>query len=123
MSNHLDYLGLFNYMAAAFYAVVGAVVIPVSLALVWAFVGPVPAEEQGALFGALALGVVSCWAFAVFAWAMGSRVSEGRWRGVQTVWAAMSVANNPPLGTAYGLYALWVCWVNPETRAAFERAG
>ena len=26
-----------------------------------------------------------------------------------------------PIGTAYSLYALWVCWMNPETKAVFDQ--
>jgi hypothetical protein len=52
--------------------------------------------------------------------ALARRVGEARWRPLQTVLAIAALGNNPPLGLAYGLYALWVCWVNPDTRMAFE---
>ena len=53
----------------------------------------------------------------------GNRVEQGRWRLAQTILAVLNVTNNPPVGTAYGLYALWVCWSEPAAKAAFESPG
>ena len=49
------------------------------------------------------------------------KVSQGRGRTLQTVLAALSLGNCP--GFLYGGYALWVCWVNPESKALFEQGG
>ncbi len=50
----------------------------------------------------------------------GNRVAVGRWRIFQTIMAVLNLTSNPPLGTAYGAYALWVCWGHPESRARFD---
>ncbi len=55
--------------------------------------------------------------------ATGNRVAEGRWRIVQTVLAVLNVTSNPPVGTAYGIYALWVCWSEPAAKARFDAGG
>jgi hypothetical protein len=120
-NTHLDLLRLFNYLAAAFYVVIGVTLVPLCVAVV-EITGSVPSGDVPVLYGALATGTLMCFFFAVMAWAMASRVAEGRWRWLQTVWAVLNLSNNPPFGAAYGLYALWVCWINPETKAAFERA-
>lgn len=49
-----------------------------------------------------------------------ARVGRGRGRTLQTVLAVLSIFN-VPVGLAYGIYALWVCWFNDSTRALFER--
>jgi len=46
-------------------------------------------------------------------------VMWGRGRWAQTVLALISLPSLP-LGTAYGLYALWVCWWNRETKRTFR---
>lgn len=48
-----------------------------------------------------------------------SLVAKGRGRILQTVLAVMSLGS-VPVGTAYGIYALWVCWMNEETKALFR---
>ena len=48
----------------------------------------------------------------------GGKVGQGRWRIVQTVLAVINLSN-APLGTAYGVYALWVCWMNEESKRYF----
>lgn len=48
------------------------------------------------------------------------RIEQGRWRGVQTALAILSVASNPPVGTAFGLISLWICWMHPGARARFQ---
>jgi uncharacterized membrane protein YecN with MAPEG domain len=50
----------------------------------------------------------------------GFMVTAGRARHLQTVLATMHLPNLP-LGTAYGAFALWVCYFNPDTTKIFER--
>ncbi len=119
---HLQYLELANYMVAAFYAAIGVATVPLCLILFHLFAVDVPPDEVVMVYLALGVGVGMCLAFALFAYVMGRRVAEGRWRGVQSVWAVLTAANNPPAGLVYGAYALWVCWGNDETRAMFDRA-
>lgn len=42
-------------------------------------------------------------------------LGRGRGRGLQTL-LALALIVTFPIGTAYALYALWVCWANPITR-------
>jgi hypothetical protein len=50
----------------------------------------------------------------------GLMVTAGRGRAAQTTLATMHIANFP-LGTLYAVFAMWVCWMNPETKAIFDR--
>jgi len=51
----------------------------------------------------------------------GKRLVQGRWRIMQTILAVLNVTNIP-IGTAYALFALWVCWMNEESKAFFEES-
>ncbi len=51
----------------------------------------------------------------------GKRIVQGRWRIMQTILALMNITN-VPIGTAYALFALWLCWMNEETKAFFEES-
>ncbi len=81
--------------------------------------------EADAVFGHIMLGstvltVVLVGGTAVLMLLTGSRVEQGRWRMMQTVLAVLNISN-APLGTAYGAYALWVCWSDPASKARFEQ--
>ncbi len=115
---HLRALQLVNTIAAAFYATVGVLLVPLCLGILHLFAVDVPADELAGLHGGLALGTAICLGLAGFTFVMGRRVAAGRWRWAQTISAVMSAANNPPLGLAYAAYAMWVCWANPESRGA-----
>lgn len=52
--------------------------------------------------------------------AVGYLVSAQRGRVAQTVLAVIQLIHFP-VGTAFGIYAIWVCWFNKETKAAFEK--
>ncbi len=71
------------------------------------------------LIGLGALVLVGTTAMVALLVVTSRHVAQGRWRGVQTALGLMAVASNPPLGTAFGLYALWVCWVHPGAKARF----
>lgn len=51
---------------------------------------------------------------------LGAAIERGRGRMVQTILAILSLLNFP-LGTAYGAFALWVCWA--AEHELFERGG
>ena len=74
----------------------------------------------GMMIGVTALTTVLVGLSVVLYVVTGKKVEQGRWRIVQTILAVLGVTNNPPLGTAYGVYALWVCWMHPESKARFE---
>ncbi len=68
-------------------------------------------------------GLVSSLAFGALAFAhvyAGFMVTAGRARSLQTSLAMLHIANFP-LGTLYAAYAIWVCWVDPQTTAVFDR--
>ena len=46
-------------------------------------------------------------------------ITAGRARALQTTLASLHLVNFP-IGTAYAVFAWWVCWLNPETVAIFE---
>jgi len=51
----------------------------------------------------------------------GNLVAVGRGRALQTALAVLQVSTFP-IGTAYAIYALWVCWLNEPSKRAFESA-
>jgi hypothetical protein len=59
----------------------------------------------GALFAGLGLAHL----------VVGASLRRGRGRALQTV-LALALFVTFPIGTAYAVYALWVCWANPTTR-------
>lgn len=50
---------------------------------------------------------------------VGVVLGPGRGRGAQTL-LAVALVMTFPLGTIYALFALWVCWANPETRQLLD---
>lgn len=49
----------------------------------------------------------------------GNRVAEGEGRVMQTIMAVLA-ASSIPIGTAYCAYAIYVCWINDESKACFK---
>lgn len=54
---------------------------------------------------------------AALLWYAGERAVRGEGRWLHTALGALSLTSNPPLGTAYGLFALWTCWSHPAAAA------
>jgi hypothetical protein len=52
---------------------------------------------------------------------IGYLVGSGRGRVPQTIIAVLMLGG-APIGTIYGLYALWVCWLDAASKARFEKA-
>ncbi len=114
---HLTTLKYINYIYAALFGL-GAVI--GGMALVGLSIIPLADGEAGGLimtFGGLGLAFV-LGLFALLHLVVGKGVENGRFRITQTILAVLNVSNFP-LGMAYGVYALWVCWANDETKAAF----
>ena len=118
--NHLRTLRLANYAMAGL-EVVGLTILVITAALI-ATLSPIPADEVvlfwGVMGGVSALLVVWVGLFLVAA----SSVGRGRGRALQTVLGVFSLGSFP-FGFLYGVYALWVVWMNEETRAAFDGGG
>jgi hypothetical protein len=67
------------------------------------------------------VGGVLCIVMGLLYQMTGKRLVQGRWRIMQTILALLNVTN-VPIGTAYALFALWVCWMNEESKAFFEES-
>lgn len=115
--NHLRTLKYLNFAIAAYTLLIGGLF----LAL-WVLPGLLVlygGEWPGAIFvlaGLLSflllggIGVAHAYT--------GFMITAGRARVTQTVLALMQLTNFP-VGTAYALYALWVCWVDDKTAKVF----
>lgn len=112
---HLRYLKLVNFVMAALAVLLGVG------ALVSIFV-PLGCSSSGVGTISVVGGTVSFGALLVLAAAhviVGFLVSGRRGRLAQTILAALQLFKFP-LGTIFGAYALWVCWINSTTKAAFS---
>jgi hypothetical protein len=117
---HLKYLSWFNYafaafamLGAAFAALGGVAVVGMTLASgaeLSAIIAPAIAMGV-TFFILLVLGLVYLMA--------GRRVSSGRGRILQSILSVLAIGN-VPIGTIYGAYGLWVCWMNEDTKKAFD---
>jgi len=117
---HLRQLNKVNQAYAIFNVVVGLVC---AVGMGWM---TIISYEADLLFGHIMLGstILTVGLVGVFAALMlmtGTRVEQGRWRLMQTILAVLNISN-VPMGTAYGAYALWVCWSDPASKARFEDA-
>ena len=63
-------------------------------------------------------GGLVAFALAALHFFTGRLVEQSRGRLLQTVIAVVHLGN-VPVGLAYGLYALWVCWFNEEAKHTF----
>jgi uncharacterized RDD family membrane protein YckC len=73
----------------------------------------------GSRDGIYALAAIVGFVFGVLAIVSGIRVADGEGRGLQTLVAVLS-ATSFPIGTIYCAYAIYVCWINAESRACFR---
>lgn len=102
----LGILSVLNWLIAALYVV--------ALLFVWIMGGERLPFDAFAIIAMilLLLALPSAW--------LGYSIEKGRGRILQTIFAALSLFNFP-LGTAYGAFALWVCW--SAEAEVFERGG
>ena len=91
----LGILAMLNWGMAALYVSV--------LGLVWMLGGDRLPFEAFALIGMFLMLAALPSAY------LGYAIEKGRGRILQTVFAVLALFNFP-LGTAYGVFALWVCW-------------
>ncbi len=110
MRTHIVVLRTLN----AFFAVLSLGVGATSFGL-WTYplLAEAPADGWMAAMGGLITVVMFGLGAAHVTLALG--MGEGRGRGLQTL-LAIALLMTFPFGTAYALYALWVCWANPQTR-------
>jgi hypothetical protein len=118
---HLNNLKIANMVFAGLYVLLG-----LAFGLIYIALGVLQMTSGDATMGAifavagLVVGALLC-AFGALFMAVGRKVADAQWRIGQTILAVMTIGSFP-IGTLYGAYAIWVCWVNEETKAAFEQA-
>ena len=119
---HLKYLSWFNYLFAAFtglaalFVVLGGLAVGGSMLMGGGEGDMTPLVITGVSIGFAALIIFVLFALYIVA---GRKVAVGRGRILQTILAVLAITNLP-IGTIYGAYALWVCWMNEETKKVFE---
>jgi hypothetical protein len=132
---HLSTLRVLNYAMAAIYALATLLSVAITIAIaIWGWpaiheamaleqdpAAPPPAVVAGAVLAIFGVVVLILLVECVLLVLAGRAVGQGRGRILQTVLAVLTIASFP-VGTAYAIYALWVCWSNPPTRAAFEQS-
>jgi uncharacterized membrane protein len=114
--SHLRALKWLNLVFAALFAA-GSLF---GLAFVAAGVAQWSKDREGATMFIL-FGALSVLFFTVFVAVhdAGFMVAAGRGRVAQTFLALLHLVN-APLGTAYALYAMWICFINNETVFVFD---
>lgn len=117
---HLEYLRIANFVFAGI----------TSISAISALLGALGVISVGAALGEWVIGGASGGVLIFVALfeateattlvITAQRIRHGRWRLVQSSLSIICFTN-VPVGMLFGLYSIWVCWVNPETRARFER--
>lgn len=102
----LGILSVLNWLMAALYVV--------ALLFVWIMAG------EKLPFDAFAIIAMILLIFSLPSAYLGYAIEKGRGRILQTIFAALALFNFP-LGTAYGVFALWVCW--SAEAEVFDRGG
>lgn len=115
---HLGNLRVFNLVYAVLDVLVGLLFV-----VLWG-IGGILAIRDGEPMGWLFLlgGVVACallWGLAALHVRVAQSLPLSRGRILQSALAVLQIAAFP-IGTAYALYALWVCWINDETKTRFD---
>lgn len=119
----MDHLKLLSIIDAIFiFILLGAGMVTAGLTLgtvgtlVWTSPGAAGAVVPVLAITGITVALLGGMAGLSAASALGIR--KGRARAWQTVLAILSLSS-APFGTAFGAYALWVCWLNPSTRDQF----
>ena len=118
--NHLKILKYGNYLSAALLllavlatvASAGATLMAIAMADPDAMVAVLPSVAITALVVLLLATMM------VLALVAARGIEQGRGRIPQTALAILSLSS-VPMGTLFGGYALWVCWLNEDTKATF----
>lgn len=108
---HLKTLNVLNKLFALLYFAAGALPLYTALQAILSgmtFLGLLPL-----LFGVffIALGTTM--------WMLGDKLMIGKWKTTQKAIAFLSLLAFP-IGTAYGAYALWVCFSSDDARSAYD---
>lgn len=120
--DHLRTLKILDYVCAALLLLVGVLLVGTTLLAVGLVLASDPDQLVAVLPSAvitLVVAVPLAGEFVLLLFAARG-VEHGRGRIPQTIVAVLSLASIP-FGTAFGVYSIWVCWVNEETKARFEQ--
>lgn len=118
--SHLKNLKIVNYVLAAL-CLMGALLC-LLIAVGWSAFTLAMGGELDAVIGmvvGLAIGAIVEGVVAMVLFTMGGQVARAKGRMMQTIIAILCLCNCPL--TPYGAYALWVCWMNAETKPLFDQ--
>lgn len=119
--NHTRILKILNWISVVMLGLVELLLIGTTALTVWVVARLDPAAigmlAPTLLINGLVMALVA--GMAVPTLVAARRIEHGRGRLAQTVVAVLSLTS-VPLGTAYGAYALWVCWFNKDTKRRFD---
>ena len=117
---HLTYLKYIDFLFGAFMVLIGVLEILAGLGL---------GAMMILLAGDIVMGIIYLVAFLIGGLVIlgvgglmvmtGRGLEHGRGRIVQTIISVIMLPSFP-VGTAVGAYGLWACWMNEESKAAFE---
>lgn len=110
-----------NYLQAAITGLLGTVASLGLLYLAWV-AGEFEPQAFWILCGGSAVVAVITALLALLYVSTGRKVTVGRWRLLQTLLAIVNMSSQPPVGLAYGLFAMTVCW-SEQNRAHFTGVG
>ncbi len=119
--NHLKILKYLDYFSVVTLFLAGGLTVASILGSVGLVIMAEPAAAM-ALAPSLAITGVTVAvivAMAWFAFVAGRGIEHGRGRVAQSLLAVASLGSLP-FGTAFGIYALWVCWYNEDTKSTFD---
>ena len=119
---HLRYLKIINYIEVPLNILLGLGMIAAGIVPFLLAPSGMPDDAAAALVINLVTFIVIGVIFfvaAVMFFIAAKKIEHGKGRILQTILAVLCVGS-VPLGTAYGIYALWICWMNEETKATFE---
>ncbi len=119
--NHPRILKILNWISVVMLVLVELLLVGATALTVWVVAAADPAA-MGLLAPTLLINgliIVLVAVMVVPTFIAARRIERGRGRLAQTMIAVLSLSS-VPLGTAYGIYALWVCWFNADTRRRFD---
>ena len=119
---HLKYLSWVSYGMALFFGMFTAFfAFGTFVSTVLPILDGAPASAVFASFFGVASSTLILAAISVVYLVAGRVAALGRMRGLQTLVAVVSLFTCP--GALYGWYALYVCYLNEESRSLFEQGG
>lgn len=118
---HLRYLKFANYALAALCLLSAVAILFVAAALaVWTVVSGGSLDTMAGQLLGITLGAILNGVVAMILFSLGGQVARAKGRLPQTILAVLGLCNCP-IGTLYAGYAIYVCWINGETKPLFDQ--